>query len=290
MTRDIPLLEADDIEVRVQSVLSNAKGVGAVLLLYKNARVDMRILDEVYGPNNWQRTHELINGTLFCSIDIWDEDKRQWVRKQDVGTESNSEKAKGQASDSFKRAGTNVGIGRELYTAPFIYIQLDQREYYQAGSQNGKPVFRCQSWMHFNVAAISYGPKRRIQGLTIVDQDGRVRYQMSEPQQQSQQTQTRQPQQRQQAQRTPQQPARQQAGRNDIDLGPRTEPPPAPRQQAASTNKIFCEQCGNEIKPARSKSGRIWSAQDIAELSIGEFGVTLCPTCQKVNRDLHPID
>ena len=120
--KEIPLLTAADIECRVQSVSKNKRGeVGAVLLLYKNARVDMRILDEVYGPMNWQRTHEVINGNLFCSIDIWDGTK--WVRKQDVGVPSNTEAEKGEASDAFKRAGTNVGIGRELYTAPFIWIQ-----------------------------------------------------------------------------------------------------------------------------------------------------------------------
>lgn len=128
----IPLLTAQDIECRVQSV-SRSKGsgrVGAVLLLYKDARVDMRILDQVFGPNNWRRTHEVINGNLFCNIDIWDAQKHDWVRKQDVGVESNTEKEKGQASDAFKRAGFNVGIGRELYTAPFIYVELAENEFY----------------------------------------------------------------------------------------------------------------------------------------------------------------
>ena len=116
----IPLLTEQDIDCRVQSVSKAKTGkVGAVLLLYKDARVDMRILDLVFGPGNWQRTHEVINGNLFCSIDIWDEEKKTWVRKQDVGVESNTEKEKGQASDAFKRAGFNVGIGRELYTGPF---------------------------------------------------------------------------------------------------------------------------------------------------------------------------
>lgn len=98
----IPLLQANDIECRIQSVSKNRSGeVGAVLLLYKNARVDMRILDEVFGPMGWQRTHELINGNLFCSIDIWDEAKGKWVRKQDVGVPSNTEAEKGEASDSL---------------------------------------------------------------------------------------------------------------------------------------------------------------------------------------------
>ena len=121
---NIPLLTAEDIDCRVQSVSKAKNGtVGAVLLLYKDARVDMRILDQVFGPGNWQRTHELINGNLFCTIEIWDDEKAAWVKKQDVGVESNTEKEKGQASDAFKRAGFNVGIGRELYSAPFTYVE-----------------------------------------------------------------------------------------------------------------------------------------------------------------------
>ena len=279
--KEIPLLEADDIEVRVQSVVSGNKGVGAVLLLYKNARVDMRILDEVFGPTNWQRTHELINGTLFCSIDIWDDEKGQWVRKQDVGTENNTEKAKSQASDSFKRAGTNVGIGRELYTAPFIYIQLHEREYYQGSIQNGKPVYRCSSWLHFKVAHIEYGNKRRIQALTIVDQDGNVRYQMEETQpQQGRQTIPAGAESAPAARRTAD-------GQGRYKLGPRTETTPAAQMLGDNGKLLYCEQCGAVLKPTKGKRGRLWTPQDIADLSIGEFGVTLCPACQKVNRDMY---
>ena len=85
---EIRLLRADEIETRVQSIIKTSKGVGAILLLYKDARVDMKILDEAYGVNNWQRTHEVINGNLFCNIDIWDPEKKAWVRKQDVGVET----------------------------------------------------------------------------------------------------------------------------------------------------------------------------------------------------------
>ena len=118
----IPLLTKDDVECRVATV--NKNKTGASLLLYKNARVDMRILDEVFGAMNWRRSHEVINNNLFCNIDIWDNDKKEWVRKQDVGVESYTEKEKGEASDSFKRSGFNWGIGRELYTAPFIWVTL----------------------------------------------------------------------------------------------------------------------------------------------------------------------
>lgn len=109
-------LTADDIECRVSTVSDK----GCSLLLYKDARCDMKILDETVGPENWKRSHELINGNLFCNVSLWDEGKKEWVTKQDVGTESYTEKEKGQASDAFKRACFNWGIGRELYTAPFI--------------------------------------------------------------------------------------------------------------------------------------------------------------------------
>ena len=112
-------LTAGDIECRVSTVSDK----GCSLLLYKDARCDMKILDETVGPENWKSSHELINGNLFCNVSIWDEGKKEWVTKQDVGTESYTEKEKGQASDAFKRACFNWGIGRELYTAPFIWIK-----------------------------------------------------------------------------------------------------------------------------------------------------------------------
>lgn len=115
-------LTADDIEVRVQSVKQN----GLVLLLYKNARVDMNILDETVGAENWQREHYECKGNLFCKVGIKCDDQKhqilEWVWKSDCGTESNTDAQKGEASDSFKRACFNWGIGRELYTSPFIWV------------------------------------------------------------------------------------------------------------------------------------------------------------------------
>lgn len=114
-------LTANDIECRVSTVSEK----GCSLLLYKDARCDMKILDETVGQENWQREHIVINGNLFCNVSIYDEEKKQWITKQDVGTESYTEKEKGQASDSFKRACFNWGIGRELYTSPFIWIKAE---------------------------------------------------------------------------------------------------------------------------------------------------------------------
>ena len=119
-------LRVDEIECRVQSVKQN----GLVLLLYKDARVDMNILDETVGTSNWQREHYECKGNLFCrvGIDIGTHEGKaeRWVFKSDCGTESNTEAQKGEASDSFKRACFNWGIGRELYTAPFTWIPAEK--------------------------------------------------------------------------------------------------------------------------------------------------------------------
>lgn len=121
------VLTNDEIECRVQSVKAN----GLVLLLYKNARCDMNILDETVGAENWQREHYECKGNLFCRVGIKCGD--EWIWKSDCGTESNTEAQKGEASDSFKRACFNWGIGRELYTAPFIWIPAEK-----CNIQNGK--------------------------------------------------------------------------------------------------------------------------------------------------------
>jgi len=113
-------LTASEIECRVQSVKAN----GLILLLYKDARCDMNILDETVGAENWQRHHTRDNAN--CVVAIWDDAKKQWIEKEDTGTESQTEAEKGLASDSFKRACFNWGIGRELYTSPFMWIPAEK--------------------------------------------------------------------------------------------------------------------------------------------------------------------
>lgn len=169
--KKIPPLKAQDVECRVQQITENQNGYGAILLLYKDARVDMKILDQVYGEMNWQRRHTVINGQLFCSVLIWDESKKQWIEKQDVGTESATEAEKGRASDSFKRACFNVGIGRELYNAPFIYIKLDAGEVRK--NSKGKPT----TYTRFNVTEMEYSREKEcFTKLVICDEKGRQRY------------------------------------------------------------------------------------------------------------------
>ena len=115
-------LRADEIDCRIAQIKRDGSGLS--LLLYKDARCDQNILDEVVGPYNWKREHTRENRN--CVVSIWDADKSQWISKEDTGTESNTEREKGLASDSFKRACFNWGIGRELYTAPFIWVPADK--------------------------------------------------------------------------------------------------------------------------------------------------------------------
>lgn len=163
-------LKANEIDCRIQSLNEKNGSVGAVVLLYKDARVDMRLLDEVVGAMNWKREHAIIGDRLYCTVSIYNEHTGEWVGKSDVGTESNTEKEKGQASDSFKRACFNWGIGRELYSAPFTYINLQKSEWYTG--KDGKP----KSYAKFTVKEIDYDENRNINKLIIVDSKGAVRY------------------------------------------------------------------------------------------------------------------
>lgn len=172
--KEIRLLTADEIDVRVAQT-TNYNGVVKVsLLLYKDARVDMKILDELYGPMGWKRSHQLIGDRLYCTIEVWDAEKGCWIAKQDVGTESNTEPEKGQASDAFKRAGFNWGIGRELYTAPKIQVTLNEKEYKDNGG-------RINVWAKFSVKTIGYDADRNITTLVLVDEKGITRFEMGTP-------------------------------------------------------------------------------------------------------------
>ena len=161
----IRLLKAEEIECRAATV--NEKGVA--LLLYKDARVGQRILDETFGPFGWKRSHQCIGGSLYCTVEAYDSEKGEWVSKQDVGTMGFAEKEKSQASDSFKRACFNWGIGRELYSAPFIWIPASKTSVQKKGEK-----FFCNA--RFSVRSISYNREREIDGLAIVDEKGKEVY------------------------------------------------------------------------------------------------------------------
>ena len=160
-------LTADEIELRVG--MASAKGFS--LLLYKDSRCDMQLLDETVGSMNWKREHSRDNAN--CIVSLWDNDKKEWVPKEDTGTESQTEREKGLASDSFKRACVNWGIGRELYTAPFVWIS-GHVEPDQKARSGYKANQRYVSGL--KVSAIEYSKKRTITKLVIEDADGNIAY------------------------------------------------------------------------------------------------------------------
>lgn len=162
----VRLLRAEEIECRVSTI--SEKGLS--LLLFKDARVDQKILDETFTPFGWKRSHQMLDGNLYCTVEIWDGEKQQWIGKQDVGTTSYTEKEKGQASDSFKRACFNWGVGRELYTAPFIWLGADQVEIRKKNDRY------CTS-ERFSVRSIGYNSDREIISLVLVNGKGQVVYQ-----------------------------------------------------------------------------------------------------------------
>jgi hypothetical protein len=165
-------LTISDIDFRVQSI---NKGGYATILAYKDSRVDMNRLDEVVGHTGWQKKYELINGNLFCSVGVYDKENNQWIWKQDVGTESMTEKEKGQASDAFKRACFNWGIGRELYEYPIISIKLKEKDEYEIGNDGrARQTFglKLRDWKwhaQFTDGKINY--------LACKDQNGNLRFQ-----------------------------------------------------------------------------------------------------------------
>lgn len=157
--RKFRLLREDEIECRVAEI--DRQGRFLRLLLYKTARTDAALLDEVCGPENWTNDYKVIDGKIYCGIAIFCAQRDEWIWKWNVGTESNMEAEKGQASDALKRAGFVWGIGTELYSAPNIKIPKEKcniREY------NGK--YKCYD--EFTVEKIAYNDKQEIRGLAIL--------------------------------------------------------------------------------------------------------------------------
>lgn len=156
-------LRADEIELRVGT--ATAKGFS--LLLYKDARCDMNILDETVGAMKWMRMHSRDNAN--CTVSIWSDELKEWISKEDTGAESFTEKEKGLASDSFKRACVNWGIGRELYTAPFIWVKGHTVE------NNGK--YKTDGFdRNLKVSAIEYDMNNTISDLVITDENDKIIY------------------------------------------------------------------------------------------------------------------
>lgn len=165
-------LRADEIEVKVKQVTAT----GFIALLYKTARTDMDMLDETVEPDNWQCEYEEIKGNMYCKIGIWSEKHNQWIWKQDCGIESREDgegnEKKGEASDAFKRAGFKWGIGRELYTSPFIWVSKDVVQLEMIGNNKYKIA---DKFAKFHVKKIGY-TDGTISLLEIADNKNRVVY------------------------------------------------------------------------------------------------------------------
>ena len=162
-------LNSDEIEVKVKQVTEK----GAVLLLYKTARVDMAILDETYGPMNWQSDYKVVKDNLYCGIGVRNKDTENWVWKWDCGIESREDEGnqkKGEASDAFKRAGFKWGIGVELYTSPFIFAKVETEE---CGTDKlGRKIYRLKDkFAKFYVQGIWYD-KGEIAAIVVQDNKG----------------------------------------------------------------------------------------------------------------------
>ena len=168
----VRLLKADEIECRISMI--NEKGLS--LLLYKDARVDQRILDETFGAFGWKRSHQCIDGNLYCTVEVFDKETMQWIAKQDVGTMGYTEKEKSQASDSFKRACFNWGIGRELYSAPFIWIPAGKVSIQMKEGSNKEKRYYCND--RFSVISITYNNDREIAGLVINNDKDQIVYEL----------------------------------------------------------------------------------------------------------------
>lgn len=164
-------LTAKEIDFRVQSI---NKGWYATILAYKDARADMNRLDEVCTPLGWKREHKLVWQNLHCIVSIYDKETNQWISKEDVGTESMTEKEKGEASDSFKRACFNWGIGRELYDYPVISIKLNEDEFSVWTDWKAKQTYnlKMREWKWVN----QFDKDGKISCLIAKDQNEKVRF------------------------------------------------------------------------------------------------------------------
>lgn len=213
--RKFRLLKPEEIEVRIGMVRQTQKSAYVTLLLYKNARCDMSILDETVGAENWQRKQYECKNNLYCSVGIKCGD--EWIWKDDCGSESNVDKEKGEASDAFKRACVNWGIGRELYTTPTIYVSPPKCTIDQG---------KCRDT--FRVKDIGYDESGRINRLEIVKVGKRgsgdtVAFEYS---------------------KGSTQPPRQER-----------QPAPQPVPQQEPPQALICPKCGNPITAITTKSG-----------------------------------
>lgn len=255
------LLRADEIEVRV----ARATEKGATLLLYKTARTDADLLDETFGPQNWQNDFKVVDGTLYGGIGIFQhqtvarssviESYGEWVWKWDAGTESNTEAEKGRASDAFKRAGFKWGLGRELYTAPFTFVPAGRCNLKES---NGR--FQC--FDNFEVTGIDYDEQERISFLEISLKD-KVVFSYGEPRN---------------------------AAATLVSADAPQETPETPCEATEVRVPLVCADCGKVITNGKKRDGSVWHAEAIAAYTKRFAKRTLCAECGKKEKERQEAD
>jgi hypothetical protein len=253
-------LRPDEIECRISEI--GKDGSWLTLLLYKTARTDACLLDETVGPYAWANDYRIIDGKMYCGIGIRNDASAEWIWKWNVGTESNTEAEKGEASDALKRAGFVWGIGTELYSAPRIYVRSDACEIKKRNDWK----FVCYD--RFSVKTISYDASERISALEIVNQKtGRVVFKMGTPK-------AEQGGERGTTSSALRAPSPQGEGSAPGRQTRMEETGPASPTEAPTMAKTYqCRRCGMEID------------EETANASYAESKRILCPECLQAYRD-----
>lgn len=242
------LLNADEIECRI----SRQTDKGLALLLYKTARTDANLLDETVGVENWKNDFKVVDGVLYGGVGIWSENHNEWVWKWDAGTESNTEAEKGRASDAFKRAGFKWGIGRELYTAPFIWVEAGNYR-----TDNGK----CKDT--FSVTEIGYNDKGEIVKLSISNDKRRSCVFRLEGGKNT----------------TPKQKTQETALESSETQVPQKDP--VEHDKLTDTDFARCADCGGIVKDQKKKDGTVFTVKDYVAASMKIYGRVVCNKCRK---------
>lgn len=245
------MLRADEIECRISSI--SEKGVS--LLLYKTARTDANLLDETVGSENWENDFKVVDGVLYGGIGILDDIRNDMMWKWDAGTESNTEAEKGRASDAFKRAGFKWGIGRELYTSPFIFISKEN-----CNIQTGKNG-RLACYDTFTVQEIEYSDAGEISKL-VISNDKKGIDVFSFP-------------------RFAQKPPKFERKPQDVKVpsqNTNVQQDEGKQPKEAPDGYYYCENCGNVITEFTSKGKKI-SQRDFAANTLNRYGKQLCKEC-----------
>ena len=229
-------LKPDEIECRV----SQCSERGVSILLYKTARTDADLLDETVGAERWENDFKLVDGVLYGGIGIDYAGNGNLTWKWDAGTESNTEADKGRASDAFKRAGFKHGIGRELYSAPRIWVAA--KNCAKLTQKNGK--WQCRD--DFSVDDIKYDDDEKISYLSVLaGQKSVFCWRKSE---------------------------------NGVPASEATAEESPADEAIATATRYMCAECGSEILAA-VYDGTSFEPRVIAAKTTNKYGRPLCWNC-----------